>query len=109
MLHWSRWRRWQQAWARYYHHRRRQGPAPLVPLSGAMPPPMLIDVLWRRLAAVLPPPPRLGRPCVHDRRLVLEAIVYVRESDCTSRMVATKTVPSGGPDPMPESDITRLQ
>ena len=59
-----------------------------------MPPPMLIDVLWRRLAAVLPPPPRLGRPCVHDRRLVLEAIVYVRESDCTSRMVATKTVPS---------------
>ena len=86
MLHWSQWRRWHQAWARYYHYRRRQGHAPPAPQQRkTTQPPTLIDVLWHRLESLLPPTPRTGRPFAHDRRLVLEAIVYGMQSDCAWR------------------------
>jgi hypothetical protein len=94
MLHWSRWRRWHQAWARYYHYRRRQGHAPPAPQQGATTPaPMLIDVVWRRLEPLLPPPHRTGRPWAHGRRLVLEAIVYVMQTDCAWRALPSRFPP----------------
>ncbi len=40
------------------------------------------DVVWRRLEAVLPRAKRTGRPYAHDRRMVLEAIVYVMQTGC---------------------------
>jgi putative transposase len=57
-----------------------------------MQPPTLLDVLWRRLEPLLPPTPRTGRPFAHDRRLVVEAIVYVMQSAC-----AWHTLPSRFP------------
>jgi hypothetical protein len=81
ILRWSWWRRWHQAWARYYHYRQRTGHVPVVHKQGELTqPPAPIDVLWRRLESLLPPTPQTGRPFVHDRRLVLEAIVYVMQS-----------------------------
>jgi hypothetical protein len=84
VLHWSGWRRWHQAWARYYHTRRRDmsvhqaaDPTPSVP------PGEVLEVVWQRLAARLPPPKRKGRPYVHERRVVLEAIVYLMQTGCT--------------------------
>src|SRR5262245_34812663 len=45
ILQWSRWRRWHQAWARYYHHRRRQGQALSAhPHGEKTQPPALLDV-----------------------------------------------------------------
>ena len=93
ILHWSWWRRWHQAWARYYHYRRRKGHVPLAHQPGeTTQPPALLDVVWRRLEPLLPPPQRTGRPFAYDRRLVLEAIVYVMHSDC-----AWRTLPSQFP------------
>ena len=50
-----------------------------------MPPPTLIDVVWRRLEGLLPPTRRAGRPFAHERRLVLEGIMYVMQNDCAWR------------------------
>ena len=83
VLAWSQWRRWHQAWARYYHYRRRSGPALQVTAnSPAVASVDVLEVVWHRLAAVLPPRKRTGRPYAHDRRVVLEAIVYVMETGC---------------------------
>ncbi len=83
LLHWSRWRRWHQAWARYYHYRKRakDGRSENAPEPTALISPVL-DVLWRRLEVLLPPAKRKGRPYAHDRRVVLEAIVYVMQMGC---------------------------
>jgi hypothetical protein len=94
ILHWSQWRRWHQAWARYYHYRRRQGLAPPAAQPGeTTQPPALIDVVWHRLAPLLPPTHRTGRPFAHERRLVLEAIVYVMQSDCAWRTLPARFPP----------------
>jgi hypothetical protein len=84
MFAWSHWRRWHQAWARYYHYRRRRGPASQVDADSlAAASPDVLTVVWGRLAAVLPPTKRTGRPYAHDRRVVLEAILYVMETGCS--------------------------
>ena len=94
ILHWSRWRRWHQAWARYYHHRRRQGQVPAAhQQEETIQAPALIDVVWHRLASLLPPTQRTGRPFAHERRLVLEAIVYVMQSDCAWRALPSRFPP----------------
>ncbi len=67
------WRRWHQAWARYHHSRRRQA------RLEATQQPALIDVLWSRLALALPSARRFGRPVAQDRRVVLQAMLYVME------------------------------
>ncbi len=43
----------------------------------------VLEVVWSRLAACLPPIKRKGRPYAHDRRVVFEAIVYVMQTGCT--------------------------
>lgn len=40
------------------------------------------DVVWRRLEPLLPPADRVGHPYDHSRRLVLDAIVHVMQTDC---------------------------
>lgn len=51
-----------------------------------------MDMVWSRLAPLLPPTQRLGRPYAHDRRVVLHAIVYVMQTGC-----AWHTLPSSFP------------
>jgi hypothetical protein len=81
ILHWSSWRRWHQAWARYYHYRRRQSGAterfsPEIEARQAQVRQCdVTDVVWSRLEPLLPPAHRVGHPYDYDRRLVLEAIV----------------------------------
>jgi putative transposase of IS4/5 family DUF4096 len=89
ILRWSTWRRWHQAWARYYHYRQRQESAPVRNGSGDEEPQAqqaatvdVLDVVWRRLEPLLPPRRRVGHPYDYSRRLVLEAIVHVMETDC---------------------------
>jgi hypothetical protein len=83
LLAWSRWRRWHQAWARYAHYRRREGVV-LDPQPGqaAVQPIDATEVVWSRLASLLAPPQRVGRPYDYHRRVVLDAIVYVMQTDC---------------------------
>jgi putative transposase len=40
------------------------------------------EVVWSRLKLLLPPVHRVGHPYDHSRRLVLEAIVHVMQTDC---------------------------
>lgn len=42
----------------------------------------MLEVVWGRLAPLLPPVQRAGRPYTHDRRVVLEAIVYIMDTGC---------------------------
>ena len=42
----------------------------------------VLEVVWRRLEPLLPPVGRVGHPYDYSRRLVLEAIVHVMETDC---------------------------
>jgi transposase len=88
LLRWSTWRRWHQAWARYYHYRRRETAAP-----GRLEPQLdeeqadeaqrdVIEVVWSRLERLLPSAQRIGHPYDHSRRLVLEAIVHVMQTNC---------------------------
>lgn len=42
----------------------------------------VIEIVWRRLVALLPNEKRTGRPFDHDRRLILEAIVHVMQTGC---------------------------
>jgi transposase len=93
VLHWSNWRRWHQAWARYYHYRRHQRQeveraAPqtatverAVVASGAQQHEQTA-LVWQRLSTLLPPSDRLGRPYEHARRVVFDAIVYVMQTNC---------------------------
>jgi len=88
ILRWSWWRRWHQAWARYYHYRQRQNAAaehqkPQTQAVQAQARQMdVIEVVWSRLEPLLPPAHRVGHPYDYARRLVLEAIVYVKQTDC---------------------------
>jgi hypothetical protein len=91
MLAWSWWRRWHQAWARYSHYRRRKdsapaqhGPVDKAPQVQQLADGKVLDVVWQRLEPLLPPVRRVGHPYNHSRRLVLEAIVQVMETDCAS-------------------------
>jgi putative transposase of IS4/5 family DUF4096 len=96
ILAWSSWRRWHQAWARYYHYRRREREAVeraeemAAGAREALPQSDMIEEVWRRLLALLPPSKRSGRPYSHDRRVVLEAIVYVMQTDCGWRNLPSR-------------------
>jgi putative transposase of IS4/5 family DUF4096 len=98
LLHWSNWRRWHQAWARWYHYRRRDNSLqPRADEQIEVAASDRTDVVWRRLEPLLPNAHRVGRPYDYDRRLVLEAIVYVKQTDCgwrnlPSRFPAWQTV-----------------
>ena len=94
ILRWSSWRRWHQAWARYYHYRRhekqRRVPGCLPGASealtqGTLDEPEAIDlveVVWQRLQPLLPSGKRRGRPYTYDRRRIVEAIVHQRRTGC---------------------------
>jgi transposase len=45
----------------------------------------VLDEVGQRLAALLPPTKRTGRPYAYDRQLVLQAIVYVMQTGCAWR------------------------
>jgi hypothetical protein len=94
ILRWSSWRRWHQAWARYYHYRRRgnteQRPSDEQVEAIAS---ERTDVVWRRLEPLLPDAHRVGRPYDYARRLVLEAIVYVMQTDCGWRKLPSRFPP----------------
>jgi Putative transposase of IS4/5 family (DUF4096) len=96
ILRWSGWRRWHQAWARYYHYRRREegrrpdcspGVSEEVALGagdtddedGASD---LVEQVWQRLQPLLPSGKRGGRPYSYDRRVIVEAIVHQRQTGC---------------------------
>jgi transposase len=96
ILGWSSWRRWHQAWARYYHYRRRlsrresrssagaseavaAGAVGTSDQHGAID---LVEVVWQRLQGLLPSGKRGGRPYTYDRRLIVEAIVHQRRTGC---------------------------
>jgi Putative transposase of IS4/5 family (DUF4096) len=96
IVRWSTWRRWHQAWARYHHYRRRQehtqselsagaSEREAAGTLGAVDKHEAIDLvaeLWQRLQPLLPTGKRSGRPYSHDRRVIVEAIVYQRRSGC---------------------------
>jgi transposase len=50
-------------------------------------------VVWSRLARLLPPLRRVGHPYDHSRRVVREAIVYVVQTDCGWRNLASHFPP----------------
>jgi hypothetical protein len=100
VLRWSWWRRWHQAWARYYHYRRHteQSPARSFPRQeevaaageqGAGVPADLVEKVWQRLKPLLPQGKRSGRPYGCDRRVIVEAIVHQMQTGC-----AWNTLPS---------------
>jgi transposase len=91
VLRWSWWRRWHQARARACHERRRQmrdaggpspSPAPAAPKQGAVTQEEVLERVWKRLVPLLAPRRRVGHPYVHDRRVVLEAIIHVMTTNC---------------------------
>jgi hypothetical protein len=93
VLRWSWWRRWHQATAHFHHYRRRAkrtGPlsVPDAPASSTPPdtaartPATGVAEVWQRLQPLLPSGKRPGRRYAHDRRLILEAIVYQMQSGC---------------------------
>jgi putative transposase of IS4/5 family DUF4096 len=99
ILRWSSWRRWHQAWARYYHYRRRaqaeerQHPPQTEAQQAEEAQMDVTDVVWRRLEPLLPSADRVGRPYDHSRRLVLEAIVHVMQTDCGWRALPSNFPP----------------
>ncbi len=40
---------------------------------------------WQRIAPLIPPPHRNGRPRVHDARNIINAIAYVSQQGCSWR------------------------
>jgi transposase len=104
VLAWSNWRRWHQAWARYYHYRRHQRseaerPAPRLAvvqeaaLAVRAEPQACTEQVWQRLEPLLPPNERVGRPYEHVRRLILEAIVYMMQTNCGWRNLPSRFPP----------------
>jgi Putative transposase of IS4/5 family (DUF4096) len=93
-LHWSWWRRQHQATAAACHRQRRQRTRVVGVRSAEAPPPhpyaaappgtathhTVAAHLWERLEPLLPRP-RGKQPNV-DRRAVLDAILYVLQTDC---------------------------
>jgi transposase len=92
ILEWSSWRRWHQAWARYYHYRRQMRLEVEYATSEAAQEEQVassvaqqhdgVAIVWQRLSGLLPPSDRVGRPYEYARRLVLEAIVYALQTNC---------------------------
>jgi hypothetical protein len=99
ILRWSWWRRWHQAWARLYHYRRRADDAPAErrEVSPSLPPEGAesdrLESVWRRLEPLQARAHQGGRPCTHDRRHVLEAIIYVLQTDCGWRALPSNFPP----------------
>jgi hypothetical protein len=111
ILHWSWWRRWHQAWAAWHHTRRRAAalpdpPALPDPAPTAAPPAdiavetptgatleAILAQVWARLEPLLPILRRSGRQQVHDRRHILEAIVYVMQTDCGWNAIPSRFPP----------------
>ena len=82
ILHWSHWRRWHQAWARYYHYRRRGGTEREHDDEQAEGEQRAeVEVVWDRLEPLLAGE-RKGRPYSYDRRAVLDAILYIMKTNC---------------------------
>jgi len=86
-LQWSWWRRTHQAWARYYHYRKRAGDASAQAMEkGAceVEDHQVVEAeeAWRRLEVWLASMRRSGRPYSHPRREVFDAIVEVMQTDC---------------------------
>lgn len=44
--------------------------------------PQVTEVVWSRLEALLPVGKRVGRPYGHDRRVILNALIYLMQTDC---------------------------
>ena len=85
ILHWSWWRRVHEGCARYYHARRRATSVceqPAAEAGARVERPAAdtesdqLERMWQRLRPHLAQPSAQGRPYAHDRRLVLEVIVY---------------------------------
>lgn len=111
ILAWSWWRRGHQAVAAWYHARRRAAALPAPPpcpdpVPPAVPPdavavahPVAVSLeeilaqVWARLEPLLPLPRRSGRQRVHDRRHILEAIVYVMQTDCGWNAIPSRFPP----------------
>ena len=101
VLRWSWWRRWHQAWAHYYHHRRQERTLSEPVLEQAQrvseltpaEPPGEIEIVWKRLEPLLPPEKRTGRPYEYARRLVLQAIVHLMRTNCGWRYLPTEFPP----------------
>lgn len=60
----------------------------------SVPPDAVLEVVLQRLAACLPPPKRKGRPYAYDRCIVLEAVVYLTPTACTSHTLPSYAVSS---------------
>jgi hypothetical protein len=87
IVHWSNWRRWHQVWARYHQYRARAEKEPEQQSSQGLHKEVeqdvdAIEVVWSRLVALLPDDKRVGHPLVHERRVILEAIVHVMRTNC---------------------------
>ena len=86
LMQWSNWRRRHQAWARYSHYRTRAGggvdrPAALAECAEQAQQEPDTPEVWRRLESLLSIGKRSGRPYSQARRLVLEAMVDVMQTD----------------------------
>jgi hypothetical protein len=71
--------------ARQYQRRGRTKPPPpraVVAPSAGVSVQDETEMVWSRLEPLLPPAERLGRPYKYERRLVLEALVYLMHRDC---------------------------
>ena len=95
VLHWSKWRRWHQAWAGYYHTRRRErtrvdwtAQQPDVQQEATheeeVQQPDVMDVVWKRLERLLPADGRTGRP--------YEAAYARRVSSLANRLRAIRSL-----------------
>ncbi len=99
ILRWSWWRRWHQAWARCHHYQRRGRDAP-TPQPASVPVVALpvdakveAEVAWRCLEAVLACEQHTGRPYIHARRVVFDAIVHVMDTNCGWRALPSTFPP----------------
>lgn len=61
--------------------------------EGEVQQPDVMEVVWKRLERLLPADGRTRRPYEHERRLVLEAIVYVMQSNCGWQHIASEFPP----------------
>jgi hypothetical protein len=87
LVQWSNWRRTHQGWARYYHYRKRAGggvdrQAAMAEYEEQAQQVPDTQEVWRQLEPLLSGGKRSGRPYSQERRLVLEAIVHVMQTDC---------------------------
>lgn len=58
------------------------------------PPLVLAEMLWNQLAEFLPVPSDTGRPYTHDRRRVVEAILYKQHTNCGWRRLPATYPPA---------------